>query len=402
MHCYRCGHDWIPRSDSRPKACPKCRSSRYEFISGNHICESCGTVWRKISGDDPCPNCGLSYANGSLCDSFECNRCGHTWKPRTNRHPGRCPSCKSRRWDDAAPSWNTCHRCGYLWEGRTSNPGTCPKCRSAKWNSDTFKLKCYRCGHKWKLQGVTDPDYVQACPSCGSRKWREPQAVARCLRCEKYYILDCLESSCPNCFSNLEIPETECGFCGMRFLQSRKGKAICPRCGLIIDGPPGKSESLELLWHESAYRLNYLFKDGIGCVYLWNGSDPEGCEYLDRILRDTKLRFASFIGRARDERYGTFWRSLVDRLLSSSSDYRQDIDYFMERLSLTRVQSEILSLHFTGMSPEVISLKTRIPMSSIRSEFTAIQRAFKTSGIEVNDSVYTDNPKDFYDGKDSS
>ena len=31
--------------------------------------------------------------------AFVCERCGHTWVPRTERRPTICPKCKSPYWD---------------------------------------------------------------------------------------------------------------------------------------------------------------------------------------------------------------------------------------------------------------------------------------------------------------
>lgn len=28
--CLRCGHEWIPRSDERPRICPKCKSAYWD------------------------------------------------------------------------------------------------------------------------------------------------------------------------------------------------------------------------------------------------------------------------------------------------------------------------------------------------------------------------------------
>lgn len=30
---------------------------------------------------------------------YKCNRCGHSWIPRTENPPQTCPKCKSPYWD---------------------------------------------------------------------------------------------------------------------------------------------------------------------------------------------------------------------------------------------------------------------------------------------------------------
>lgn len=30
---------------------------------------------------------------------YKCKRCGHTWTPRSNKKPVKCPACISVQWD---------------------------------------------------------------------------------------------------------------------------------------------------------------------------------------------------------------------------------------------------------------------------------------------------------------
>ena len=146
--------------------------------------------------------------------------------------------------------------------------------------------------------------------------------------------------------------------------------------------------------------MNYLFKDGIGCVYLWEGSFPIACEYADRLAEGMKMSLDSFLRRVGSEKYNEFWDSVVKKLLEEKNAYRENIPYFMERLGLDGRAAEILALHFIGMSPEAISLRFGTSLKDIRAEFTKIQDAFSTSGIVVNDSVYTKDPISCYDNDD--
>ena len=86
--------------------------------------------------------------------------------------------------------------------------------------------------------------------------------------------------------------------------------------------------------------------------------------------------------------------------MEEKNAYRENIQYFMERLGLDGRAAEILALHFIGMSPEAISLRFGTSLKDIRAEFTKIQDAFSTSGIVVNDSVYTKDPISCYDNDD--
>jgi predicted Zn-ribbon and HTH transcriptional regulator len=30
LHCLRCKHTWLPKSDAKPKVCPRCKSYSYD------------------------------------------------------------------------------------------------------------------------------------------------------------------------------------------------------------------------------------------------------------------------------------------------------------------------------------------------------------------------------------
>jgi DNA-directed RNA polymerase subunit RPC12/RpoP len=30
--CLRCGHEWLPRLDTRPKACPSCKNRKWDEV----------------------------------------------------------------------------------------------------------------------------------------------------------------------------------------------------------------------------------------------------------------------------------------------------------------------------------------------------------------------------------
>ena len=396
-YCFRCGHQWIVRTDARPRACPSCRSARYDTPAEKGIaCPSCGAVWNPKDPDDTCPDCGKSLRETPEQPRYHCNQCGHDWTSRVSGKPLKCPVCRSMKWDAERLNQFTCRKCGYVWKSGLDRPKKCPSCKSQTWDSDTFKLKCFRCGYKWMLSKGADPDSVRTCPSCRSRKWNELPRVAKCFKCGSLFIQQKREGTCPRCSDSPGYAECTCGFCNTAWITNGDGKGICPRCGLIVSEEDDASEKLIRLYEKDKYRLNYLFKDGIGCVYLWEGSFPVACEYMDRLLRDLRLRFETFIDRVGSPRRKMFWDSVVEKLLEGKDAYRQNIPYFMERLGLDGRSAEILALHFIGMSPEVISLRFETTLKDIRTEFTGIQEAFSKSGIVVNDSVYTEDPISCY------
>ncbi|WII07992.1 hypothetical protein PED39_02010 [Methanomassiliicoccales archaeon LGM-RCC1] len=392
--CFRCGHQWISRSDERPVSCPSCRSRRFDVPSKEHKCFNCGAEWAPKHSSDICPGCGSSVSDIGVSRGFSCNQCGHRWVSRGSEKPVKCPRCKSRNWDEPKIPRFTCRKCGYVWKSKMEHPEQCPKCRSRSWDKDTFKLKCFRCGHKWILTEGVEPNAVKTCPSCRSMKWDELPPKSECFRCGRMFIQFKRNSLCPICKGE-DHSEFRCGFCGAEWVASADAKKICPACGLVFSDD--ESEKLIVLWEKDGLRLVYLFKDGIGCVYLWEGSYPISCRYMDELLDEKGLEFATIVRHAGNERYGRFWDSLTEDMMSRRDSYRENIPYFMDRLGLNEGQAEILALHFTGMSPETIALRLGRSLRDIRSEFTRIQNAFSRGGIVVNDSVYTEDPISCYE-----
>ena len=403
LYCFKCGHSWASRTDERPDGCPKCRSRRYDVPSGEYDCPSCGRRWSPKHYYDECPGCGRTVSDMGSEEGYACNQCGHRWIPRGEGVPLKCPKCKARSWNEPKMAQFVCHKCGYVWKSRMEYPNRCPECRSETWDKDTFKLKCFRCGHKWILNEGSDPDMVRSCPSCRSRKWNEPPRAVACRRCGSLYVFGGKGGLCPECRGESGCEACRCGFCGTEWVSADSSRKICPVCGIVSSSEDG-SEKLLILWEKDGMRLNYLFKDGIGCVYLWYGSRPETCRYLNEVLEDLGVKFGTLVNRAGSQAHRKFWESVAEDMLSRRDAYKENVPYFMRRLGIGLDQAEILALHFTGMSPEAISLRSRRPLKEIRTEFTRIQEAFSRSGIVVNDSVFTEDPISCYDqeGADGS
>lgn len=37
LHCLRCGNEWIPRMDGRPKNCPRCKQPRWDKLAKRRV-----------------------------------------------------------------------------------------------------------------------------------------------------------------------------------------------------------------------------------------------------------------------------------------------------------------------------------------------------------------------------
>lgn len=341
-----------------------------------------------------CPDCGHSLLNGIKVKGYHCNQCGYDWIPRGRDGPLKCPKCKTRNWNGSKLPQFTCLKCGHVWKSKIERPYSCPSCRSKAWDKDTYRLKCFRCGYKWVMSNGANPGSVRTCPSCRTTKWNELPVVRQCFRCERPFINSTKDSVCPECRGE-DGCMYRCGFCRMEWVSSVNEARVCPECGLVLS-EGGNSEKLVELWESDGKRLSYLFKDGVGCVYLWDGAYPISCRYLNEVLDESGMNFSSWMKRAMSERHEKFWNGVIDDMMSRRDLYKGDIPYLMERLGLDEDVAEILALHFTGMSPEVISVRSNRTLKDIRVEFTKIQEAYRRGGIVVNDSLYTENPTSFY------
>ena len=392
MYCFCCGHRWTTRSMNPPKVCPRCHRSRYDVPTGEYTCSNCSSSWMPEGIDDICPNCAEPITPYRENDSYECIKCGYQWVSRAGHSPVRCPKCNSRNWDRPEPFHHVCRRCGNVWASRIEAPQRCPSCLSTKWNSTTYKLKCFHCGYRWKLSEGVDPDRVAACPSCRSKSWNEFPKSAGCSSCGRTFIPAGRSRTCPSC-RGWEAEDMRCGFCGTEWISAASGTVVCPGCGYLVND---RSERLVTLWEERGYRLNYLFKDSIGCIYLWKGGYPETCVYLEVLLRGIGMSSSRFFELAGCAESRDFWIGLMERMHEHRDRYLKDVLYFCGRLGINREESIVLSLHVLGMSPEAISIREGMPIRGIRRMFTRIQGAFADSGIVVNDSVFTDDPREFY------
>lgn len=98
--CVRCLHVWLPRISSIPKECPACKSPYWRRPRRPRPALEAlpleGESQRREANDGHMPIVKV--------EAFQCNRCKHTWLPRSfpkMEPPRTCPSCKSPYWDVA-------------------------------------------------------------------------------------------------------------------------------------------------------------------------------------------------------------------------------------------------------------------------------------------------------------
>ncbi len=397
LYCYRCGHIWMVRSDKKPRMCPRCRSSRYDVpVMREHTCSFCGNRWTLKSLDDVCQECGKHIFDTSDPLRHHCNQCDHVWLARSDSDPIRCPLCKSKKWKDARDPQYVCRRCGYVWRNCTGIPKKCPKCQSFKWNEPTFKLQCRRCGYNWIANNSEGSDKVKMCPSCRSRKWNEVPMMLSCPECGCIYVPQTSGTKCPKCShrkSSKPVIDQQCGFCGTEW-SSTQSTPVCPRCGM--SKPNNEDDRQVVLWEGDGFKLTYLHKDEIGCIYLWKDGHPETASYLEEIMKRRGATLKRLVSMAGDPAYDGFWKELSGYMYEHRDDYKENIPYFMQRLGLDFELAEILALHFIGMCPEAIALKRGETIDVVRRAFDAIMKSYEDSGIVVNDSIFTDDPIALY------
>jgi len=98
LTCKRCGNTWRTRIDTEPKACPNCKSKRWNTPAGKrgHYCPECPHCNAPTT---PPPQTVLDRFNAlAIPDeprTATCPKCSHEWQSRTDA-PKQCPRCKAR------------------------------------------------------------------------------------------------------------------------------------------------------------------------------------------------------------------------------------------------------------------------------------------------------------------
>ncbi len=388
-YCYRCGHLWIPKSESVPKRCPRCHSCRWNVPERRvRTCRFCGVQFRMDSLDDPCPKCGRRQDEPLNDWNLHCNRCDYEWRRRSEALPKTCPMCRSTDWNKPKEERLMCQQCGHVWRRQAERPAKCPKCQSRQWDRPSQAVRCQRCGHAWKMRGSRADGARTMCPRCKSRRWDEPMMISRESR----------EGSIR--YSGVSSrPQTvllECGGCGNRWYIRDDGPAACPVCGLKVSYHDRMVSSSMVMWEDRWSSLMYTVENGCGCVYLWDGDYPVTCMYVHEALVDLGMTMAEVLDCVnRGERSDSF-EGLAERMRSRRDEYRSRTEYFVKRLSLSPRDAEILAIHFTGMGPEAIARHFSMDEGDVRSAFDRIMDAYANSGIIVDDTIFTEDPFRYY------
>ena len=399
LYCYRCGHTWTSRKERLPKNCPCCHSSRWGHPLHEISCRYCGRTWMMKSVLEPCPECGRIQTEGIKERFLHCNQCDHDWVQRRKELPARCPCCHSIEWKEPKIIRLKCNRCGHAWRNQAEKPKRCPKCQSELWNTPRYILQCRRCGHKWMAMNGRKPEDVKTCPSCKSHKWNETPKIFVCYRCGYTYLMriNGKPATCPNCGGSNDMRTMVCGSCGFTWNTIPQMKGLnCPVCGM--EAKIGASQDFEAfdIWSNGMFRLRYTSENGFGIIYLWKGDEPITTVYFHEMCRRFDITADTFVAAVNSRVMTDRWKELADEMYAKRDYYKKTIDYFEERLNLDKKDSEILSIHFRGMGPKEIAVKFGMTTDEVRSSFDRIMDAYVMSGITVDDTVFTDNPLDYY------
>lgn len=391
LFCYRCGHLWMQRSDSSPRRCPRCHSSRWDVpVRRECVCKFCGHSWRVEGMDEPCPECGRRQTEG-LCDrSLHCNQCDHEWNRRGSGIPKKCPVCHSLEWNLPKVERLMCQQCGHLWRKQTELPSRCPNCLSRNWNQPLRAVQCQRCGHVWKMRGPALDGKSVVCPGCKSRKWDQPLVV---IRKESPSGVRYYEQS-PKVSDGSSM--VVCRKCGRRWYSKGISGESCPDCGSEIGVHDRLSSSSMTLWSDGRFELTYIVENDCGFVYLWDDDVPVATRYIHEVLRKIGMTIGEVVDSVNRGDDPRVWEDIADEMLETRDDYERFIDYFMKRLSLPKRDARILSIHFTGMSPGAIAKHFSYSDEEVREAFDRIMKAYSDSGIVVDDTVFTEDPFRYY------
>lgn len=109
LWCSRCSYTWVPRRETAPERCPRCRSIKWNMPHLTVTCMRCGYTWNSHNGNPKrCPECGSHQWNVPP-NTYTCKRCGNIWNAKGGKVPRRCPACSSKEWNkdrdvDSKPS----------------------------------------------------------------------------------------------------------------------------------------------------------------------------------------------------------------------------------------------------------------------------------------------------------
>lgn len=382
--CRRCRHYWT--GDDAPELCPRCHSCRWMQGRTDRIfCPYCAHLWYPRERDEVCPSCGM-HPSLKGKERLTCVRCEYIWVKEENQEiPERCPLCRTSAWSRESAFTHVCSMCGHIWRNKVEEPLRCPSCYSEIWNVPAHRLQCKRCGHRWvsrsKLKGV-----AAICPKCKSIYWREPPPLQMCAVCGRPFTSGRARSErCQVCTGKEVSFDHVCNLCGQVW-SSEKKYCSCPKCGSSIDVPEVKSESV--LWSEGDRSLLLQTDNGSSVIYLRVDDIPLTSVYLPDAM--------NLLGKTQKELFDTAvpaeYRRLAETMYLRRNDYLEKVPFLEELLDLDRGDAEILAMHFDSMGPEAIALRLGIQSSEVSDAFARIMTAYQTTGITVNDSVYTADP----------
>lgn len=361
------------------------------------VCKFCGHRWRLGSIDEKCPSCNKFQTTCITDRSLHCNQCDHDWIQRRDKPPKKCPVCRSSDWNAPKHNRGSCVRCGHVWRIRSESPKKCPKCQSEHWNGVRVDVKCYRCGHEWTLREGRRPEDVKMCPSCKTKKWNEAPRIYACGKCGRMHLLrkNSREGKCPSCDPYGQVQQTICHLCGEVWEpESEDDGSLCPNCGASVIYNDNVS-SMDI-WSCDTFTLRYISEGGFGFVYLMKDHIPAAAMYFHQLCRMYKISAEHFIDAINNKTMEKQWEELADKMYRERDDCLCNVDYFRKRLNLDEADAKILATHFTGMGPGAIALRYGVSYEAVRDSFDRIMAAFADSGIVVDDTVFTENPFDFY------
>lgn len=191
-----------------------------------------------------------------------CALCGYMWEQEGRTKPGRCPSCRSTRWDRYDLKRHKCNMCSYRWMSADESPSRCPGCHSRQWSFDVKRYECGDCGRisSYKIGGSAP----SVCPDCGSSNWGCERVRCTCRRCGfNGTLIPGCSGICPVC--GTEIRPTEpisavvdlsgMGGTAAGILEEQDDECLCVR-SLMAETGLGETEA----------RAAFMIRKGIGEV----------------------------------------------------------------------------------------------------------------------------------------
>lgn len=143
FECLRCGWSWLPRKETPPQLCPRCRNRYWNRLRTRKAMPV--SKWMQENEEKALKELEGSSSSASSQCSMESGQASSL------QNGGSTAVGAGNVYDESDNNHRAiCLRCDMAWRPRKSTPKQCPFCHSVRWNVPR------------KVREMTDSDYFKA------------------------------------------------------------------------------------------------------------------------------------------------------------------------------------------------------------------------------------------------